>query len=172
MLPSSTPDRKRRNIGKIDGRSQEIQRLIGRALRAVVDFDRMGENSFAIDCDVLQADGGTRTASITGAYIALVDAVRFAMANDIMTKNPLTGSVAAISAGVVGSRVLLDLDYSEDSTAEVDFNVVMTSKSELIEVQGTAEHGTFSQKQLMDIISVSSKGIKQLMRMQKEALKK
>jgi ribonuclease PH len=171
MLPSSTPDRKRRNVGKIDGRSQEIQRLVGRALRAVVDFERMGENTICIDCDVLQADGGTRTASITGAYVAIVDAVQSAMEAGVMTKNPLKGAVAAISAGIVDGGVLLDLDYSEDSTAEVDFNVVMTSKGELVEVQGTAEHGTFSQKQLMDIIAVADKGIRQLLRMQKQALK-
>jgi ribonuclease PH len=169
MLPSSTPDRKSRNIGKVDGRSQEIQRLVGRALRAVVDFNRMGENTIWIDCDVLQADGGTRTASITGAYVALVDAVNEGMKKNIFTKNPVTGAVAAVSAGIVGGRVLLDLDYSEDSTAEVDFNVVMTSKGELVEVQGTAEHGTFSQKQLMDIITVAGKGIQRLFKEQKSA---
>jgi len=169
MLPSSTPERKSRNIGKVDGRSQEIQRLVGRALRAVVDFERMGENTIWIDCDVLQADGGTRTASITGAYVALVDAVSEGMEKNIFAKNPLVGAVAAVSAGIVDGRILLDLDYSEDSRAEVDFNVVMTNKGELVEVQGTAEHGTFTQSQLMDIIAVSGKGIRQLFKKQKSA---
>jgi ribonuclease PH len=172
MLPSSTPERKRRSEGKVDGRSQEIQRLVGRALRAVVDMDSMGENSIWIDCDVLQADGGTRTASITGAYIALVDAVTCAMNAGVFTTNPIKSSVAAISAGIVDGRVLLDLDYSEDSVAEVDFNVVMTGKGELVEVQGTAEHGTFSQKQLSQILDVAGKGIRKLQLLQKQSLNK
>jgi len=172
MLPASTPGRKKRSEGKTDGRAQEIQRLIGRALRAIVDMKKLGERSVWIDCDVLQADGGTRTASINGAYVALVAAVNFGLKQGFLTENPLTGTVGAISAGVVGGRVLLDLDYSEDSTAEVDFNVVMTGKGDLIEVQGTAEHGTFSQKQLQQIINTSQKGINRIFELQKQALRK
>ncbi len=170
MLPSSTPERKRRNIGKIDGRSQEIQRLIGRALRAVLDMDKLGENTIWIDCDVLQADGGTRTASITGGYVALVDAIRWALQEGIINENPIIGAIAAISAGIVDGNVILDLNYEEDSSAEVDFNVVMTNKGELVEIQGTAENGTFSQSQLLDILKVTQKGIKELLKMQRKAL--
>ncbi len=172
MLPASTPGRKKRSEGKTDGRAQEIQRLIGRALRAIVDMKKLGERSIWIDCDVLQADGGTRTAAINGAYVALVDAVNFGLKEGFLTENPLTGSVGAISAGVVDGRVLLDLNYSEDSTAQVDFNVVMTGKGDLIEVQGTAEHGTFSQKQLQDIINLARKGINRIFKLQKESLQK
>ncbi|MFA5863459.1 MAG: ribonuclease PH [Phycisphaerae bacterium] len=171
MLPTSNPDRKKRSEGRTDGRSQEIQRLIGRALRAIVDMDQLGENTIWIDCDVLQADGGTRTASINGSYIALVDAINYAMTKGILKKNPLTGSIGAVSAGVVDGRVLLDLNYSEDSAAQVDFNVVMTGKGELVEVQGTAEHGTFSQKQLADIIAVCKKGIGKILNIQKQSLR-
>ncbi len=170
MLPSSTPERKRRNIGKIDGRSQEIQRLIGRALRAVVDMEKLGENTIWIDCDVLQADGGTRTASITGGYVALVDAIRWARREGIINSNPLKGAIAAVSAGIVDGNVILDLNYEEDSSAEVDFNVVMTNKAELVELQGAAENGTFSHQQLLDILKVTRKGIKELLRKQREAL--
>jgi ribonuclease PH len=172
MLPSSTQGRKKRGEGKTDGRAQEIQRLIGRALRAVIDLEKIGENTIWIDCDVLQADGGTRTASINGAYVALVDAVRYARAKGLFAENPLTGTVGAISAGIVGGKVFLDLDYSEDSAAQVDFNVVMTGTGELIEVQGTAEHGTFSPRQLADIIAVAGKGIGRILARQKEALKR
>ncbi len=170
MLPSSTPERKRRNIGKIDGRSQEIQRLIGRALRAVLDMDKLGENTIWIDCDVLQADGGTRTASITGGYVALVDAIRWAIREGIINKNPIKGAIAAISAGIVNGCVVLDLNYEEDSSAEVDFNVVMTNKGELVELQGTAENGTFSQRQLFDILKITQKGIRELLKLQRKAL--
>jgi len=170
MLPSSTPERKKRNIGKIDGRSQEIQRLIGRALRAVVDMTKLGENTIWIDCDVLQADGGTRTTSITGGYVALVDAIRWAKREGIISKNPIKGAIAAVSAGIVGGRVVLDLNYEEDSSADVDFNVVMTNTGELVELQGTAEQGTFSQEQLFEILKVTRKGIKELLKMQRKAL--
>lgn len=170
MLPSSTPDRKKRSEGKTDGRAQEIQRLIGRALRAIIDLEKLGERSIWIDCDVLQADGGTRTASINGAYVALVDAVNAGMKKGILTQNPLIGSVGAMSVGLVGGKVLLDLNYAEDSTAEVDFNVVMTGKADLIEVQGTAEHGTFSQKQMLEIITMAKKGIDKIFKLQKQAL--
>ncbi len=172
MLPSSTPDRKKRSEGKTDGRAQEIQRLIGRALRAVIDLDKMGERTIWVDCDVLQADGGTRTASINGAYVALVDAVNAGIEKGFLTENPLTGSVGAMSAGLVEGRVLLDLNYAEDSTAQVDFNVVMTGEGNLIEVQGTAEHGTFSQKQMLDIITMTKKGIRQIFKIQNQALGK
>lgn len=170
MLPSSTPDRKRRNIGKIDGRSQEIQRIIGRSLRAAVDFDKLGENTITIDCDVLQADGGTRTAAITGGYVALIDAINFAQKEKIISANPIKGSVAAVSAGIVNSRILLDLNYEEDAQAEVDFNIVMTNKLEFIEVQGTAENGTFTQSQLDGILKSGKSGIRKLLKFQNEAM--
>ncbi len=171
MLPSSTPIRKPRNIGKIDGRSQEIQRLIGRTLRSAIDFEKLGENTIWIDCDVLQADGGTRTAAITGGYVALVDAVKFARQNKIITQNPLRRAVAAVSVGIVEGRTLLDLDYEEDSIAEVDFNVVMTNKGEFIEIQGTAEKAPFTDNQLSDILRLAKSGIKKLFQYQKKALK-
>ena len=172
MLPSCTPDRKKRSEGKTDGRAQEIQRLIGRSLRAIINLETMGENTIWIDCDVLQADGGTRTASINGAYVALVDAVRHGLAKGILKANPLTGSVGAVSAGLVGGKVLLDLNYLEDSGAEVDFNVVMTGDGKLIEVQGTAEHGTFSRKQMQDIITLTEQGIHRIFKLQNQVLKK
>lgn len=172
MLPSSTPDRKKRGEGKTDGRAQEIQRLIGRALRAVINLDKLGERTVWVDCDVLQADGGTRTASINGAYVALVDAINAGIKKGVLMENPLTGSVGAMSVGLVKGRVFLDLNYAEDSTAEVDFNVVMTGKGDLIEVQGTAEHGTFSQKQMLDIIIMAKKGIGQIFKLQKQVLGK
>jgi ribonuclease PH len=171
MLPSSTQDRKKRSEGKTDGRSQEIQRLVGRSLRAVVDLKLLGENTIWIDCDVLQADGGTRTASITGAYVALVDAIRWAIKNKKLSNNPITAQIAAVSAGIVKNQIVLDLNYDEDSTADVDFNVVMTNKNELVEVQGTAEHGTFTQKQLSQIVALAGEGIKRLFELQNKALR-
>ncbi len=166
MLPGSTSPRKRRDRGKVDGRTTEIQRLIGRSLRAVVDFEALGENTIVVDCDVLEADGGTRTLSITGGFIALVDAV--AQAGD--PKKILTDSVAAISVGIVGGTPVLDLDYPEDSTADVDMNVVMTGKGEFIEVQGTAEGGTFNRDLLNQQLALAEKGINDLTRIQAEAL--
>ena len=171
MLPSSTPERKKRSEGKTDGRAQEIQRLIGRALRAVIDFSKLGENTIFIDCDVIQADGGTRTASINGAYIALIDAINFAIEKKILKENPIIGKVAAISAGIVGGKIMLDLNYIEDSSADADFNIVMTGTGDLIEVQGTAEHETFSKTQLQDIIKISETGIGRIIKIQKQALK-
>jgi ribonuclease PH len=172
MLPSSVPGRKNRNRTKIDGRSQEIQRLIGRSLRAVVDMNLLGENMILIDCDVLQADGGTRTASITGAYIALSDAIKFARKERLITQNPLVDSIAAVSVGIVNGKPLLDLDYHEDSTADVDLNVAMTGKGQFVEVQGTGESATFSRDQLDRMLNLATRGIKQLVDVQVRALRK
>ncbi|MFK7817881.1 MAG: ribonuclease PH [Planctomycetaceae bacterium] len=166
MLPGSTSPRKQRDRKKVDGRTTEIQRLIGRSLRAVVDFEALGENTIVVDCDVLEADGGTRTLSITGGFIALVDAV--AAAGD--PKKILSDSVAAISVGVVGGQPVLDLDYPEDSTADVDMNVVMTGKGEFIEVQGTAEGGTFNRELLDAQLGLAEEGVRQLTAIQAEAL--
>ncbi|MCK4657895.1 MAG: ribonuclease PH [Phycisphaerae bacterium] len=170
MLPGSTPDRRFRNRMKVDGRTQEIQRLIGRSLRAIVDLDMLGENSILIDCDVLQADGGTRTAGITGAYIAVYDAIQHALREGFIEHSPLRDQIAAISVGRSGGRILLDLDYAEDSTAEVDFNVVMTGSGRFVEVQGTGEGATFSPDELTRMLDLASRGIKRLFRVQKEAL--
>jgi ribonuclease PH len=166
MLPGSTSPRKQRERKKVDGRTTEIQRLIGRSLRAVVDFAALGENTIVVDCDVLEADGGTRTLSITGGFIALVDAV--AAAGD--PKAILKDSVAAISVGVVGGQPVLDLDYPEDSTADVDMNVVMTGKGEFIEVQGTAEGGTFNRDLLDQQLALAEEGVRQLTKIQADAL--
>lgn len=166
MLPGSTSPRKPRDRKKVDGRTTEIQRLIGRSLRAVVDFEALGENTIVIDCDVLEADGGTRTLSITGGFIALVDAV--AKAGD--PKAILSDNVAAISVGVVKGQPVLDLDYPEDSTADVDMNVVMTGAGEFVEVQGTAEQGTFNRELLNRQLELAEKGIADLTRIQKDAL--
>jgi ribonuclease PH len=155
---------------RIDGRTQEIQRLVGRALRAVVNVAALGENSILIDCDVLQADGGTRTAAITGAYVALVDAVRVAQSQNWISSDPITGQIAAVSAGRVDGKFLLDLDYSEDSAAQVDLNVVMNAAGEYIEVQGTGEGATFSRGELDRILLLASKGIGELLDAQRRAL--
>ncbi len=171
MLPSSTSTRKRRTRERLDGRTQEIQRLIGRSLRAVVDFEKLGENTIQLDCDVLQADGGTRTASVTAAYVALCDAVRWAKRENIIKESPITRSVAAVSVGVVGGRALLDLDYAEDSTADVDLNVVMTG-GEFVEVQGTGENATFSRADLDRMLKLASNGIDKLTELQNKALRK
>lgn len=172
MLPGSTSERRRRNRARIDGRTQEIQRIIGRVLRAVVDFETLGENTILLDCDVLQADGGTRTASITGAYVALCDAVRYAMRQKIIRKSPVTDSVAAVSVGRFGRRTLLDLDYSEDAAAEVDLNVAMTGSGRLVEVQGTGEGATFTRAELDKMIRLAARGIGQLQAMQTKALRR
>ncbi|MBS0208063.1 MAG: ribonuclease PH [Planctomycetes bacterium] len=173
MLPGSTSPRKSRDRGgKIDGRTTEIQRLIGRSLRAVVDMQALGECSITIDCDVLEADGGTRTASITGAFVALVDAVA-AVPRPTRDAPPiLRDSVAAISVGIVDGRAVLDLDYAEDSTAAVDMNVVMTGAGRFVEVQGTGEHDTFDDAQLAALLKVARHGIKQLTELQRAALGK
>ena len=166
MLPGSTSPRKRRERGKVDGRSNEIQRLIGRSLRAIVDFEALGPRTITVDCDVLEADGGTRTLSITGGFIALVDA----LATVDSSRPVLTDSVAAVSVGVFEGGVLLDLDYSEDSRAEVDMNVVMTGSGEFIEVQGTAEGRAFSRELLDKQLTLAEDGIAQLTAIQKKSL--
>jgi ribonuclease PH len=164
MLPASTGDRKQRDAtrGRPDGRTVEIQRLIGRSLRGVVDFAALGENTIYLDCDVLQADGGTRCASITGAYVALALACERLLAARTVAKRPLTGTVAAVSAGVVDGVPLLDLDYAEDSKAEVDANVVMTGDGGLVEVQATAERTPLSRAHLDDLLGLAAKGIEEL----------
>lgn len=164
MLPASTGDRKPRDItkGKLDGRSVEIQRLIGRSLRVAVDFEALGERSVYVDCDVLEADGGTRCAAITGGYVALHLALADLVEAGEIEKMPLTTSVAAVSVGMVGGRPLCDLDYSEDSTAEVDANVVMTGDGGLIEVQATAEQTPLSRASLDELLSLAEGGIARL----------
>jgi ribonuclease PH len=170
MLPASTSSRRKRNRGSIDGRTQEIQRLVGRALRCVVDFQALGEHSILLDCDVLQADGGTRTASINGAYVALCDAVRFAAGKGWVRGDVVREAVGAISVGRVDSRILLDLDYEEDSRADVDLNVVMLESGGLVEVQGTAERGSFSPRELERMLRLASGGIRRIMQLQQKAL--
>jgi ribonuclease PH len=164
MLPYSTLDRKPRDIsrGKLDGRTVEIQRLIGRSLRAVLDLSKLGDNTLWIDCDVLQADGGTRTASITGAYLAARLAIQKLLDDHRLQENPLADSVAAVSVGRFGGRELLDLAYVEDKDAEVDFNVVMTGRGQFVEVQGTGEQSTFSNDQLQSLLLLAQKGLKEL----------
>jgi ribonuclease PH len=164
MLPASTGQRKQRDAtrGRQDGRTVEIQRLIGRSLRGVVDFKALGERTIYLDCDVLQADGGTRCASITGAYVALALACAALQGKSKLERSPLTGSVAAVSCGMVGGRALLDLDYSEDSTAEVDANVVMTGDGGLVEVQATAERTPLSRAHLDELLALAEAGIEQL----------
>lgn len=172
MLPYSTKPRKPRDSakGKIDGRTQEIQRLIGRAMRACVDLEKIGERTFWIDCDVLQADGGTRTAAITGAYVALQLAVRQMLATGELKENPVKSAVAAVSVGIVGGRAVLDLCYEEDAAAEVDMNLVMNSKGEFIELQGTGEEATFTEAQLAQMLSLGRQGIQELLALQQKAL--
>ena len=169
MLPRATNDRVSRNRGS--GRNQEIQRLIGRSLRAAVDMNRMGETQIRIDCDVIQADGGTRTASITGAYVALVDALTYMVDMDMIPDLPLIGQVAAVSIGVVKEECMLDLCYIEDSTAEVDMNIVMRD-DEYVELQGTGEQATFGRETLNEMLDVAKKGIHELMDIQLAALEK
>jgi ribonuclease PH len=172
MLPASTGARKPRDVskGRPDGRTVEIQRLIGRSLRVAVDFDALGENSIYLDCDVLQADGGTRTASITGAYVALALACRRLVADGALAKMPLVGSIAAVSCGIVGGVPLLDLDYSEDSVAEVDANVVMSGDGGLVEVQATAERTPLSRAHLDDLLALAAVGIERLQAAQQAAI--
>jgi len=172
MLPGSTSPRKRRDVGKVDGRTTEIQRLIGRSLRAITDLAALGERSIALDCDVLEADGGTRTASITGAMIALVDAIRSIPELHDKAQLVLRDSVAAISVGMVDGAPLLDLDYSEDFAAEVDMNVVLTGSGRFVEIQGTGEEATFSDKELQTMLRLARSGIEKLREIQKKALGK
>ena len=171
MLPGSTAQRKQRNTKGIDGRSQEIQRLIGRSLRSVVDLKKLGERTIWIDCDVIQADGGTRTASITGAYVALSDAVSSLISQGLLTESPITTAGAAVSVGIVDEDVVLDLCYEEDSKAHVDMNLVMTGTGEFIEVQGTGEEKPFNRRQLEALLTVGEKGIVELIALQEAALK-
>jgi len=173
MLPGSTSPRKpRERGGKVDGRTTEIQRLIGRSLRAVIDLDALGERMITLDCDVLEADGGTRTAAITGAFVALVDAVRAVQPLLPDPKRvPLTTSLAAVSVGIVNGQPLLDLDYQEDVEAEVDMNLVMTGRGEFAEIQGTGEEATFTDEQLVQLLALGRTGIKALTEHQKAALK-
>ena len=173
MLPRATNTRGDREAarGKQSGRTQEIQRLIGRALRAVVDLNALGERTMQIDCDVIQADGGTRTASITGAYVAVQDAVSFLLDKKLIATSPVRDFVAAVSVGVYQGVPVLDLDYPEDSTCDTDMNVVMTGSGGLIEVQGTAEGAPFSRAEMNALLDLAHKGIQQLVAAQKAALK-
>ena len=171
MLPGSTSPRKsRERSGKVDGRTTEIQRLIGRSFRAVADLSKLGERSLTIDCDVLQADGGTRTAAITGGFIALVDAVNTVFQDATSDAYPLRASVAAISVGIVDGAPTLDLDYARDVKADVDMNVVMTGGGRVIELQGTGEEATFDDAELASLIQLAKQGIRELTQIQKETL--
>ena len=172
MLPRSTGTRTDREAarGKQSGRTQEIQRLIGRSLRAVTDLSKMGEMQVRIDCDVLQADGGTRTASITGAYVALAQAFRHALSAGLVSAFPLTDSVAAVSCGLVNGVPVLDLDYEEDSSAQADANFVLTGTGKVIEVQGTAEEAPFSRAELDALMDLAEKGVRELVALQNRAL--
>ena len=170
LLPGSTPQRQARELMKLSGRTQEIQRLIGRSLRAAIDLDHLGERSLLIDCDVIQADAGTRTAAITGSWLALKHACDQLQQQGLVDQSPLVHQVAAVSVGVVEGQVLLDLDYSEDSRAEVDLNVVQTDDGRLLEIQGTAEGAPFSRHQLDALLDVAEPGLKTLMAAQRRAL--
>ena len=172
MLPRSTHTRTSRDslTGRGNGRAFEIQRLIGRSLRSVTDLNAFGERTIWIDCDVIQADGGTRTASITGAYVALVDAFRKMVKNGMIENVPVKDSVAAISVGKVDGEVLLDMDYEEDSKAEVDMNIVMTGGGKFVEIQGTAEGAVFAKKEMDGLVKIAQNGIKILTRIQKKSL--
>ncbi|MFC3903231.1 RNAse PH [Acinetobacter marinus] len=172
MLPRSTHTRSDREAarGKQSGRTQEIQRLIGRSLRAMVDLKKLGEHTITIDCDVIQADGGTRTASITGAAVALIDAMNVLLEKKKIKNDPLKGLVAAVSVGIHNGEALLDLNYDEDSTCETDLNVVMTQSGEFIEIQGTAEEKPFTREQANQMLALAEEGIKQLVEEQQKAL--
>jgi ribonuclease PH len=172
MLPYSTLERKPRDIskGKLDGRSSEIQRLIGRAIRAAIDLQKVGARTICVDCDVLQADGGTRTAAITGAYVALALAVKKLLAANKISENPLLAPVAAVSVGMVSGAALLDLCYVEDVAAAVDMNLVMNSRGEFIEVQGTGEEATFTEAQLAELLALGKAGIRELLAAQQNAI--
>lgn len=172
LLPRSTKSRSRRESlsGKVSGRTSEIMRFIGRSLRSVVDLKALGERTILIDCDVVQADGGTRTASITGAFVAMIDAISNLKKHGIVNTRPVLSYLAAISCGIVQSRILLDLDYSEDSQAQVDLNLVMTSGGRLVEIQGTAEGTPYTRQQLLMMMDVAEKGIEKLILQQKEVL--
>ena len=172
MLPYSTEQRKPRDIskGKIDGRSQEIQRLIGRSMRAALDLEKLGPRTICVDCDVLQADGGTRTAAITGSYLALGLAVRKLLAEGKLKENPLLRKVAAVSIGIVNGQPLLDLCYTEDVAASVDLNLVMNDAGEFIELQGTGEESSFTEAELAALLAVGKAGVRELLALQQAAL--
>ena len=172
MLPGSSQQRigRESSRGKVGGRTHEIQRLIGRSLRAIADMKLLGERTIWIDCDVIQADGGTRTASITGAYVAVVEAVESWLDKGKLVQTPIKDAVAAVSIGIVDARILLDLCYEEDSTAEVDMNFVMTGSGKFIEVQGTAESAPFTRKQMERMAEIAQAGIKDLLKAQKQAI--
>lgn len=172
MLPRSSPNRIMResSTGKVKGRTQEIQRVIGRAMRSVMDLRALGERQIILDCDVIQADGGTRTASITGAWVALADSVRWMHGKGLVKKDPLLDQLAAISVGIVDGKPLLDLCYEEDSRADVDMNVVMTKTGRFIELQGTAETSPFSEEELHEMLALAKKGIGELLLLQRDVL--
>ena len=172
MLPRSTGSRMNREAarGKQSGRTQEIQRLIGRSLRAAIDLNLLGEHSITLDCDVIQADGGTRTASITGAFVALSDAIIMMLEKKMITKNPIVRQIASVSVGIYQGMPVLDLDYPEDSNAETDMNVIMDSDGKFIEVQGTAEGAPFSHEEMNSMLKLADKGINELIEHQKTAL--
>jgi len=173
MLPRATHTRSDREAarGKQTGRTQEIQRLIGRSMRAVFDLAKLGERTIALDCDVLQADGGTRTAAITGAFVAAKDAVNKLLAEGKLTESPIIGHVAAVSVGIVRGTPLLDLEYTEDSACDTDMNVVMTGAGHYIEVQGTAEGAAFSRREMDQLLALAEKGVNELVRLQEQSLK-
>ena len=172
MLPRSTGDRMRReaSVGKQSGRTQEIQRLIGRSLRSVIDLDQLGENQISIDCDVIQADGGTRTASISGAFIALKHSVNFLMESNEIKKDPIREYLGAVSCGIYRGKPILDLDYKEDSEAEADANFVITEKNKIIEIQATAEQYPFSEKKFSELMDLAKSGIEEIIKKQKGVL--
>ncbi len=174
MLPRSTGSRMQREAAqrKQGGRTMEIQRLIGRSLRSIIDMDLLGENTVVVDCDVIQADGGTRTASITGGYLALNDAINKALTDGLITKNPIKEMIASVSVGIHDGNALLDLNYLEDSNAETDMNVVMDDKNNFIEIQGTSEKRPFTYQELESMLVLAKKGITELFKYQKEALGK
>ena len=174
MLPRSTGSRMRREAtqNRQSGRTVEIQRLIGRSLRSVIDFTKLGERTLVIDCDVIQADGGTRTASITGAYVALVDALRTLQYQKLLLEDPLKNMVASVSVGIFAGQPVLDLDYAEDSKAQTDMNIVMNGSGHFIEIQGTAEGHPFSVEELNDMLALAQKGINELFEHQRQALAK
>ena len=172
MLPRSTGERMRReaSVGKQSGRTQEIQRLIGRSLRSVIDLDQLGENQINIDCDVIQADGGTRTASISGAFIALKQSVNFLLTSKEIKKDPIREYLGAVSCGIYRGKPILDLDYKEDSAAEADANFVITDKNKIIEIQATAEQYPFSEKMFLELMMLAKSGIEEIVKKQKDVL--
>ena len=170
LLPGSTPERQRRELMKLSGRTQEIQRLIGRSLRACLNMQALGENTLLVDCDVIQADAGTRTAAVTGSWLALQKACERLVEQSRLSSNPVQAQVAAVSVGLIDGAPLLDLDYSEDSRADVDLNVVMNNAGDLLELQGTAEGAAFSRQQLNSLLDLAEPGLSRLMAYQQTAL--